>query len=194
MKRQRNNRGGHHGGGQNHGNMHRGGGGGGGGQRSNVPFRAQTFDSNGPEVRIRGNAFQVLEKYLALARDASSSGDRVAAENYYQHAEHYFRMINANQEQFPQQRPPQQGYQQGQPQQGFAPSEGGGQPGMEQAPGMGPQPGAAPNNGMGAPNNGPAVVHVQQHLPNVASAAPQGAIQQGGPLPSFLTAPGGGEN
>ena len=193
MKRQRNNRGGHHGGGQNHGNMHRGGGGGGGGgPRSNVPFRAQTFDSNGPEVRIRGNAFQVLEKYLALARDASSSGDRVAAENYYQHAEHYFRMINANQEQFPQQRPPQQGYQQGQPQQGFAPSEGGGQPGMEQqAPGMGPQPGA-PNNNMS--NNGPAVVHVQQHLPNVASAAPQGSIQQGGPLPSFLTAPGGQEN
>lgn len=188
MKRQRN-RGGHHGGGQNHGNMHRGGGGGGGGgPRSNVPFRAQTFDSNGPDVRIRGNAFQVLEKYLALARDASSSGDRVAAENYYQHAEHYFRMINANQEQFPQQRPPQQGYQQGQPQQGFAPSEAG-QPGMEQAPGMGPQPGA-PNNGNA---NGPAV-HVQQHLPNVASAAPQGAIQQGGPLPSFLTAPGGQEN
>ena len=187
MKRQRNrSHGGHHGGG-GHSNNYRGGGGGGGGgggQRSNVPFRAQTFDSNGPDVRIRGNAFQVLEKYLALARDASSSGDRVSAENYYQHAEHYFRMINANQEQFPQQRPPQQGYQGGpqQGQQGFAPT-GDGQPvpGME-TPGTGPQPAAA------------VVVHTQPHLPNVAAAAPQGAIQQGGPLPSFLATPGGEQN
>lgn len=58
--------------------------------------RSQTFDSNGPDVRIRGNAYQVLEKYLAMARDAASAGDRIAAENYYQHAEHYFRIINAN--------------------------------------------------------------------------------------------------
>ncbi|MGH6928080.1 MAG: DUF4167 domain-containing protein [Dongiaceae bacterium] len=58
--------------------------------------RSQTFDSNGPDVRIRGNAYQVLEKYLAMARDATSAGDRIAAENYYQHAEHYFRIINAN--------------------------------------------------------------------------------------------------
>ena len=75
-----------------------GGGGGGGGnnpnRRQNVPLRHQTFDSNGPDVRIRGNAFQVYEKYLALSRDANSSGDRVAAENYLQHAEHYVRIIN----------------------------------------------------------------------------------------------------
>jgi len=58
--------------------------------------RQQTFDSNGPEVRIRGNAYQVLEKYLAMARDAVTAGDRVAAENYFQHAEHYYRIINAN--------------------------------------------------------------------------------------------------
>ena len=58
--------------------------------------RQQTFDSNGPDVRIRGNAYQVLEKYLAMARDATSAGDRIAAENYYQHAEHYYRLINAN--------------------------------------------------------------------------------------------------
>ena len=64
------------------------------GRRQNVPLRHQTFDSNGPDVRIRGNAFQVHEKYLALARDASSSGDRIAAENFLQHAEHYFRIIN----------------------------------------------------------------------------------------------------
>src|SRR5215470_16626183 len=59
-----------------------------------MPVRSQTFDSNGPDVRIRGNAYQVLEKYLALARDATAAGDRVAAENFYQHAEHYYRIIN----------------------------------------------------------------------------------------------------
>jgi hypothetical protein len=63
------------------------------GRRPNVPLRHQTFDSNGPDVRIRGNAFQVHEKYLALARDAAASGDRIAAESYLQHAEHYFRII-----------------------------------------------------------------------------------------------------
>ncbi|MFO1058083.1 MAG: DUF4167 domain-containing protein [Dongiaceae bacterium] len=60
--------------------------------------KQQTFDSNGPDVRVRGNAYQVLEKYLAMARDASSAGDRIAAENYLQHAEHYYRIINANPE------------------------------------------------------------------------------------------------
>jgi hypothetical protein len=60
-----------------------------------MPPRNQTFDSNGPEIRIRGNAHQVLEKYLTLARDAAAQGDRIAAENYYQHAEHYFRVINS---------------------------------------------------------------------------------------------------
>lgn len=60
--------------------------------------RQQLFDSNGPSVRIRGNAFQVHEKYLGLARDAAGSGDRVAAENFYQHAEHYFRIYSADQE------------------------------------------------------------------------------------------------
>jgi hypothetical protein len=57
----------------------------------------RTFESNGPEVKIRGNATQIHDKYLQLARDASSSGDRVRAENLYQHAEHYFRIIQANQ-------------------------------------------------------------------------------------------------
>ena len=63
-------------------------------RRSNVPNRNQTFDSNGPDTRIRGNASQVLEKYQALARDAMSSGDPIMAENYLQHAEHYQRVIN----------------------------------------------------------------------------------------------------
>lgn len=56
--------------------------------------RHQTFDSHGPEVRIRGNAPQVYEKYLSLARDATSSGDRVLAEGFFQFAEHYFRIMN----------------------------------------------------------------------------------------------------
>jgi len=58
--------------------------------------RQQTFDSNGPDVRVRGNAYQVLEKYLGLARDASAAGDRISAENFLQHAEHYYRLINAH--------------------------------------------------------------------------------------------------
>lgn len=60
-----------------------------------MPHRVQTFDSNGPNVKIRGNAYQVFERYVALAREAQASGDRVAAENLYQHAEHYFRVMNA---------------------------------------------------------------------------------------------------
>src|ERR1700722_6578840 len=64
--------------------------------RPRIPHRSQTFDSNGPGIKIRGNAYQVFERYVALAREAGSSGDRVAAENFYQHAEHYFRIMNAN--------------------------------------------------------------------------------------------------
>lgn len=59
-----------------------------------VPHRSQTFDSHGPEVRVRGNAMQVYEKYVNLARDAASSGDRIVAESYQQYAEHYYRIIN----------------------------------------------------------------------------------------------------
>lgn len=58
--------------------------------------RNPTYDSSGPEGKVRGTANQVFEKYLALARDAHASGDRIAAENFYQHAEHYFRIMNAN--------------------------------------------------------------------------------------------------
>ncbi|MGE5546979.1 MAG: DUF4167 domain-containing protein [Solirubrobacterales bacterium] len=84
-----------------------GGGGGGGGNRPKhqINVRNQVFDSNGPEGRIRGNAHQVMEKYLALARDASSQGDRVTAENFYQHAEHYFRLLNAYNQSNGQRRP-----------------------------------------------------------------------------------------
>jgi hypothetical protein len=71
-----------------------GGGGGGGGNGAGFnPNR--TYDSSGPEVKIRGSASHVYEKYLQLARDANSSGDRVMAENYLQHAEHYYRIMAA---------------------------------------------------------------------------------------------------
>ena len=65
----------------------------------------RVFESNGPDIKIRGTASHVAEKYVQLARDARSSGDPVAAENYYQHAEHYFRIIAAAQEQFRQNQP-----------------------------------------------------------------------------------------
>ena len=57
--------------------------------------RSTVHDSNGPDVRIRGTAHQIVEKYAALAKDASSSGDLNLAENYLQHAEHYQRIINS---------------------------------------------------------------------------------------------------
>jgi uncharacterized protein DUF4167 len=60
----------------------------------------RVYESNGPDIKIRGTASHIAEKYLQLARDARSSGDPVAAENYYQHAEHYFRLIATAQEQF----------------------------------------------------------------------------------------------
>jgi hypothetical protein len=66
---------------------------------------SRMYESNGPDVKIRGTASHVAEKYLQLARDAQSSGDPVAAENYYQHAEHYFRLIAAAQEQYRQSQP-----------------------------------------------------------------------------------------
>lgn len=86
------------------GRGHRQGGGGGGGggpirhhsSSGNIPLnRNHVFDSSGPDIRIRGTAQQLFEKYLQLGRDATSSGDRVMAEGYFQHAEHYFRILNA---------------------------------------------------------------------------------------------------
>jgi hypothetical protein len=57
--------------------------------------RTRTFDSTGPNVKIRGRAGQVFERYAALAREAAASGDRIAAENLYQHAAHYLHIMNA---------------------------------------------------------------------------------------------------
>ena len=79
-------------------NRGRGGGGGGGKPQQHNANRA--FDSNGPDnVKVRGAAQHIFEKYSQLARDAGSAGDRVLAENYLQHAEHYFRVLRAMQPQ-----------------------------------------------------------------------------------------------
>jgi hypothetical protein len=66
---------------------------------------SRSFESNGPDVKVRGTPAHIAEKYLSLARDAQSSGDPVLAENYFQHAEHYNRIIMAYREQQMQQQP-----------------------------------------------------------------------------------------
>ncbi|HCV88395.1 MAG TPA: DUF4167 domain-containing protein [Alphaproteobacteria bacterium] len=71
------------------------------GRRSNgnpqphVPNRNTSYESNGPEVKLRGNAQQLNEKYLALAHDAAAAGERITAEAYTQFADHYFRLHQA---------------------------------------------------------------------------------------------------
>ena len=114
----------------------------GNGRRPGFHGRGSTFESNGPEGKIRGTAFQVIEKYQALAQDALSAGDRIGAENYFQHAEHYYRVVAANGWDQRGQRP--QG-QQPQPQQSQPRVEPEQQPGGEQQPAAAaePQPQAA---------------------------------------------------
>jgi len=73
-------------------------------RKSHNPM-VRVFESNGPDVKIRGNPSHIAEKYMQLARDAQTSGDPISAENYYQHAEHYYRVIAAAQEQFRQNNP-----------------------------------------------------------------------------------------
>ncbi len=67
------------------------------GRKSSNPL-SRNFESNGPDVKIRGNANHIAEKYSVLARDALTSGDTVMAENYFQHAEHYFRIVASAQQ------------------------------------------------------------------------------------------------
>ena len=64
--------------------------------RGNRPQRNNNFDSSGPDLKVRGTAQQVVDKYQALAQEAATAGDPVKAENYYQHAEHYYRVLSAN--------------------------------------------------------------------------------------------------
>jgi hypothetical protein len=76
-------------------------------QQSRTPRSNQTLDSHGPAERVRGTASQISERYLTLAREASRSDDRVAAEGYYQHAEHYLRTSNAARDDVPAGTPPE---------------------------------------------------------------------------------------
>lgn len=121
------------------------------GRRGPPNNQHRAFDSAGPEVKIRGTATGIYEKYLQLARDAGSAGDRVAQENYLQHAEHYYRIMMANQTQLQQpggyqpQGQPQQAGQQGGYQQ---PQQYGGQGGQ---PSDGRNPNAPPSYGQPQP-------------------------------------------
>src|ERR1700761_2213507 len=69
------------------------------GGRKHMNPLSRNYESNGPDVKVRGNAAHIAEKYVQLARDAHASGDSVMAENYLQHAEHYFRIVSAAQPQ-----------------------------------------------------------------------------------------------
>lgn len=86
------------------------GGGGGGGKGPNPLTRS--YESNGPDVKVRGTAQSIAEKYVQLGRDAQASGDHVQAESFFQHAEHYYRLIAAAQEQFRLQNPGFRGFDQ----------------------------------------------------------------------------------
>ena len=169
-----------------------GGGGGGGGGNNNNHRKGQNpltrvYESNGPDVKIRGTASHIAEKYMQLARDAQTSGDPVAAENYFQHAEHYFRLIAAAQEQFRQQNPyynqqqqPQQGVPQGAADENYDDEESDSQPFAAQDPAFAPQPA-----------QGQPYVPRDQQFPQRAQHQPQQQQPQPQPdipgLPAFIT-------
>jgi hypothetical protein len=152
---------------------------------------SRMYESNGPDVKIRGTASHVAEKYLQLARDAQSSGDPVAAENYYQHAEHYFRLIAAAQEQFRQSQPY---YQQGGEQRGGMPAEDGYDDGDGEQPSLGGEPFAPREPQPFYPRD------QHQHQPQGSPQHAQPRPQHNAPaqdddvdrLPSFIT--GGGQS
>lgn len=104
MKRQR---------GRGRGGKPGGGGGGGGGHHHNQQHPNRQLESNGPETKVRGSASAIHERYLQLARDAASSGDRMLSENYLQHADHYFRLWRSMQPAVPIQQPQQDRFNEG---------------------------------------------------------------------------------
>lgn len=168
-----------------------GGGGSGGGGNNNNHRKGQNpltrvYESNGPDVKIRGTASHIAEKYMQLARDSQGSGDPVAAENYFQHAEHYFRLIAAAHEQLRQQNPyynqqqqtPQPGPQ-GAADENYDDEENDSQPFAAQDPGFAPQP-----------SQGQPYVPRDQQFPQRVQQ-PQQPQQQPQPdvpgLPAFIT-------
>jgi hypothetical protein len=104
---------------------------------------SRTFESSSPDAKVRGTAQQVLDKYLALADDSVTAGDRIAAEGYFQHAEHYYRILHVD-------APPRQGGQAPKPEQPQTPSGEASQP--EAAPPQGSNGGQEPQ---ALPGEGP---------------------------------------
>lgn len=157
--------------------------------RSHNPL-TRVYESNGPDVKVRGTAHHIAEKYIQLARDSQASGDPVSSEGYLQHAEHYFRLIAAAQAQFAQQNPhqPQQPYQRPDMDGGEEFEDGGSDEATQGDPNAQPYVSGAP-------------VQRQQHQPNPQHQPQpnfQGQPQQrndqqnsGGGLPAFITGGGG---
>jgi hypothetical protein len=157
-------------------------------RKSHNPM-ARVYESNGPDVKIRGNPSHIAEKYIQLARDAQASGDPIAAENYYQHAEHYYRVIASAQEQYRQNNPP------------FARTENDMQGGRDESLDEGDEDGQPSMGAMGEspygtrepqpyiPRDGQAFQQPQPPQP-LQSRAPQGGTDTQGEvdrLPSFIT-------
>lgn len=105
----------------------------------------RVFDSSGPEGKVRGTPQQIIEKYNQLHRDAQLSGDRVAAENFAQHAEHYTRMLAEAQREIDQRREQQeQQHRERQQQQNQNANQGGNPTPQPDDSGSAPQPHSAP--------------------------------------------------
>jgi hypothetical protein len=183
--------------GQNHNNKNRMRG---RNRRGHNPM-TRVYESNGPDVKIRGTAHHIAEKYTQLARDAQSSGDPVAAEGYLQHAEHYYRLIVAAQAQFAQQNP------HAQPQQPFQRSDIDGRDDFDdEGDDTGEQPAqnGQPFQQNGAPNQQqmqPRPQPQHQPQPNFQGYQRRDEEQRDPGLPSFITGGGapqpqgnGGEN
>ncbi|WP_458759315.1 DUF4167 domain-containing protein [Afipia sp. TerB] len=158
------------------GRNNNGGGGHNNNRRGQNPM-TRVYESNGPDIKIRGTASHVAEKYVQLARDARSSGDPIAAENYYQHAEHYFRLIAAAQEQFRQNQP------QPQPRLDDASEEGGDE---EAYSSFGAEPGFAPQPQINQPYPRDAQQPREQR-DNRGQQQPSGDSDNVDRLPSFIT-------
>ena len=141
-----------------------------GGRKSPNPL-TRSYESNGPDVKVRGTAQHVAEKYMTLARDALSSGDSVAAENYFQHAEHYNRIIMTAQAQQSAARDEERRQQVAANGQSDQPSVENSQPipatGEEPQPSMGDMPanGANSNGSSAADGNGDAKNQDEQPRP-----------------------------
>jgi Domain of unknown function (DUF4167) len=153
----------------------------------------RVYESNGPEVKVRGTAHHIAEKYMQLARDAQASGDPIAAEGYLQHAEHYFRLIAAAQAQFQQQNPHQ-------PQQPYQRPDMDARDEFEEGEGEGDEAPVNPN-AQPYPGGGPVAQPQLRQQPQPPQPQPQpnfqgypqqprGGEQHSGGLPAFIT--GGG--